>query len=199
MCISNFLVIEMESKVWEITWMGRGGQGAVTASNALAKAAFLEGFSDVQAFPFFGAERRGAPVKAYTRISKEKIYDCSQIYKSDFLIILEPALLDLLPIKKNDVKNNGYVIINSAGRKITLSPESLKAYSVDATKIAMDMGLTLAGLPIVNTSMLGAFSKATGLVSLDSILIVIKDMWPEKFFEKNVAAIKLAYKECKLL
>jgi 2-oxoacid:acceptor oxidoreductase gamma subunit (pyruvate/2-ketoisovalerate family) len=182
------------NSLWEITWLGRGGQGAVTASNALAKAAYLDGYNDVQAFPFFGAERRGAPVKAFTRISKDKIYDNSQIYTSDVLVVLEYVLLENIDLKK-EIKKNGFLIINTSKNNFENDLKNFNIFTVNATKIALDSELTLAGFPIVNTPMLGAFAKSTKLITFNSVISVIRDMWPEKFLEKNVNAAKLAYEQ----
>ncbi|MHA1410577.1 MAG: 2-oxoacid:acceptor oxidoreductase family protein [Candidatus Odinarchaeia archaeon] len=182
--------------MWEITFLGRGGQGAVTAANALAKAAYSEGFFDVQAFPFFGAERRGAPVRAYARISTSKIYDNSQIITSDILVVLDHKLLFGLDVT-HELKTNGFLIVNSSEVDFSIMSNKIKIFTVDATRIALDLNLTIAGFPVVNTPMLGAFVKATKLVSLENLLIAIQDMWPKKFLEKNVAAIKQAYSETK--
>ena len=180
--------------VWEITFLGRGGQGAVTASNAVANAAYLEGFFDVQAFPFFGAERRGAPVKAYARISTTKIYDNSQISLPDILVVLDYKLLDGLIIEK-ELKNNGLLIVNFPNIKFPIESKNFQVFIVDATNIALKLSLTVAGFPIVNTPMLGAFVKASKLISLDNMIKAIHDMWPIKFLDKNIAAIKKAYSE----
>jgi pyruvate ferredoxin oxidoreductase gamma subunit len=155
----------------EIIFSGRGGQGAVTASELLAVAAFKDGkFS--QAFPKFGPERRGAPVEAYTRINDKFINLRSQVYKPDYVVVLDSRL---------GVPNDCITIVNSE--------EPKGDYSVDASKIAMNV----LGVPIVNTAMLGAFAKATGLVSINSLEVAIAD----KLDDKNVGAMKLAYEQTK--
>ena len=189
----------MSVRQWEITWFGRGGQGAVTASNILAKAAFIEGFKDVQSFPFFGAERRGAPVKAYTRIGSTAIHEFTSIYSADIFIVLDSSLLSIVRPDK-EINTGGYLIVNSHNTNISVSSvKDLKIFTVDATNIAFNFNLTVAGLPVVNTCMLGAFSKATGLVTLKNILTIIEETWSGGFLDKNIKATKLAYEKCRML
>ncbi|MEM2108997.1 MAG: 2-oxoacid:acceptor oxidoreductase family protein [Candidatus Odinarchaeota archaeon] len=189
----------MSIRQWDITWLGRGGQGAVTASNILAKAAFIEGFKDVQSFPFFGAERRGAPVKAYTRIGGTAIHEFTSIYSADIFIVLDWSLLSIVHPDK-EINTGGYLIVNSPCSDINAaSVKDLKVFIVDATTIAFNINLTVAGLPVVNTCMLGAFSKATGLVKLKNILTVVEETWSGEFLDKNIEATKLAYEKCQML
>jgi len=170
----------------EIRFHGRGGQGAVTAAEILAKAAFEDGKYS-QAFPFFGVERRGAPVMAFTRIDDKPIKIRYQVQNPDYVIVLDDGLLDVVDVFSG-IKENTKVIINTnkehdAGKK--------EVYSIDATGIALDN----LGVPIVNTVMLGSFSKKSGEVSLDSILKVIGETFPGKIAEKNSKAAKIAYDE----
>lgn len=170
----------------EIRIHGRGGQGAVTASELLGYAAFEEKkFS--QAFPKFGPERSGAPVEAYTRIDGKFIGLRSQIYEPDHLIILDKTLLEMENITSG-LKKGGTVTINTNTKIKT----SFKTYDIDATKIAMEV----LGRPIVNTVMLGAFAKATGLIKLSSIEKAITERFPKELAEKNIEAIRRAYNEC---
>jgi len=169
---------------------GRGGQGAVIGAEMLAKAAFLEGKWS-QAFPFFGAERRGAPVKAFIRISDREILLRSQIYDPDYVIVLDSELLETANASEG-LKPGGMLVINT--RK---SPEDFdldfKVATVDATDIALKFGLLIAGMPVVNTAMLGALAKATREVSIDSIFKAILEEWPRRAGEANVASAKMAY------
>jgi pyruvate ferredoxin oxidoreductase gamma subunit len=170
----------------EIRIHGRGGQGAVTAAELLGYAAFKEGrFS--QAFPRFGPERSGAPVEAYTRIDSKFIGLRSQIYEPDHLIILDRTLMDNGDVFKG-LKKNGTVTINTNTKINTGS----KTFDIDATKIAME----ILGRPIVNTVMLGAFAKATGLIKLKSIEEAITEKFSGDTADKNTEAIRRAYKEC---
>ena len=147
----------------EIRFHGRGGQGSVTAAEILAKAAFKDGKS-VQAFPFFGVERRGAPVMAFTRIDE---------------------LLNVVDVFSG-IKDNTEVIINT---KTFEGSGDHEVHKIDATGIALDM----LGRNIVNTIILGYFAKKTGVVSIDSLLEVIKETFPGKIGELNAEATKKAY------
>jgi len=175
----------------EIRIHGRGGQGGVTAAEMLARAAFQEG-KWVQAIPFFGAERRGAPVKAFVRLSDEPILVRSQVYSPDYVIVLDHSLLDLVDVTEG-MKNKGIVIINSRKNPKEINLKGSRVATVDATGIALDLQLLVAGLPILNTPMLGAFAKATEEVKLESVLLVIKKEWAGAAGEKNAKAAALAY------
>jgi len=181
----------------EIRFHGRGGQGAVTAAQLLAKAAFLEGKWS-QAFPFFGAERRGAPVTAYTRISNKPILLRSQVYQPDHVVVLDPSLFAYVnPL--SGLNEGGFVIVNTSKDPKDLNiPPNFAVATVDATSIALDLKLLLAGIPIVNTAMLGAIAKATNLVSVDSVEKVILKTWPDKRGEINARAVRLAYESTRI-
>lgn len=178
----------------EIRFHGRGGQGAVTAAELLAKAVFNEG-RYVQAFGLFGAERRGAPVKAFARIDDREILIRSQIYNPDYVVVLDSGLLGIIDVTEG-LKEGGLVLINT--RK---SPEEIQLgrnyglATVDATSIALELSLLVAGLPVVNTAILGAFARATGEVGLESVIHVIKEEWPGKVGEKNAYAAELAFQK----
>jgi 2-oxoacid:acceptor oxidoreductase gamma subunit (pyruvate/2-ketoisovalerate family) len=179
----------------EIRWHGRGGQGCVTASELLAKAAIDEG-RWAQAIPSFGPERRGAPVQAFNRISDEEIHVRTGVYEPDILIILDRTLLGIEGIT-DGLKSDGIVIINS---KQTIEEiRSQMNYSgrmaiVDANKIALEE----IGVPIANTAILGAVARATNVVHIDSITNAIMEKFPGRIGEKNVAAAKRAYEETRL-
>jgi 2-oxoisovalerate ferredoxin oxidoreductase gamma subunit len=175
----------------EIRIHGRGGQGGVTAAEMLARAAFKEG-KWVQAIPFFGAERRGAPVKAFVRLADEPILVRSQVYNPDYVIVLDSALLDLVDVTEG-LKDNGIIIINTRKNPKEISLKERRVATVDATGIALELQLLVAGLPVLNTSMLGAFAKATEEVKLESVLQVIKQEWSGPTGEKNAKAASLAY------
>ena len=181
----------------EIRIHGRGGQGGVTLAEIIARAAYKEG-KWVQAFPYFGAERRGAPVKAFARISDEPILVRSQIYNPDYVIVLDESLLDVANVTEG-LKENGTIIINT-----TLQPEEVdisgyKIATVDATGIALELGLLVAGLPVVNTAMAGAFAKATGEITIESVVESIKEEWKGAAGEKNAKAAILAYERLSLM
>ncbi len=175
----------------EIRIHGRGGQGGVTAAELLARAAFREG-KWVQAIPFFGAERRGAPVKAFARLSNEPILVRSQVYNPDYVVVLDSGLLDLVDITEG-LKKDGLVIVNTRKKPEELNIQHTRIATVDATGIALELELLVAGLPVLNTTMLGAFARATEEVKLESVIEAIKDTWTGAAGEKNAKAAELAY------
>lgn len=177
----------------EIRIHGRGGQGGVTAAELLARVAFKEG-KWVQAFPFFGAERRGAPVKAFARIADEAIFVRSQIYNPDFVMVLDPTLIEVEDVTEG-LKKGGTLVINTSKKPEELNAEGYRVATVDATGIALELKLLVAGLPVVNTTMLGAFARATGEVRLVTVMETIREEWPGSAGEKNAKAAGLAYEK----
>lgn len=173
----------------EIRFHGRGGQGAVTAAEILAKAAFEDGKYS-QAFPFFGVERRGAPVLAFSRIDDKFIRQRYQVYEPDYVVVQDDGLLKVVDVFSG-LKENGKVILNT--KNSGQIKGNYDVYKIDATGIALD----ILGVPIVNTVMLGAFAAATGEVSLESIIKIIKETFPGKIGEKNAEAAKVAYNKMK--
>ena len=109
--IREGIVVPSNSLV-EICFHGIGGQGAVTAANLLVETALKDGNKAVQAFPFFGSERRGAPVRAFARISEDEIHLRSEIYSPDIIIVLDESILGLVDILKG-LKNGGKILINT--------------------------------------------------------------------------------------
>ena len=178
----------------EIIFHGRGGQGAVTAANILASAALKDGHKDVQAFPFFGAERRGAPVRAFARISDREINIRSQIRKADIAVVLDTGLLDVVDVASG-VKDDGLVLINT-----NLPPShfnfNCKIATVDATSIALQEGLLVSGIPVVNTPMVGALAKFLG-ISIEAVKEAIKERWHGEAGEKNARGAEIAYNKVK--
>ncbi len=182
----------------EIRFHGRGGQGAVKGSDILAIAAFKEG-KEVQSFPFFGVERRGAPVTAYTRISNEEIRIHSYIYEPDILVVLDSTLIGAVPITEG-LKQNGIVIINTEKKPEDFSFPDVSEphiFTVDCSAIAVKYKLGSKAAPIVNTTILGAVAKVTGLVKLQSIIEAIREKIPFKK-EENVLAAKESYEKLNL-
>jgi len=173
----------------EIRFHGRGGQGAVTAANILANAYAMEG-NDVQAFPYFGVERRGAPVTAYCRADRKSIRVKAAVYEPDFVIVLDPSLLGYVDFTEG-LKDDGIVLLNT-----TKSPGELdrkwkaRTATVDSTSIALENRLGSRNAPIVNTAVLGAFSKISGTVSIDSVVKAIMEMAPVKKEENARAALQ---------
>ena len=179
----------------EICFHGRGGQGAVTAANLLAAAALEDGNKGVQAFPLFGAERRGAPVKAFTRISGDEIHLRSEVYNPDIVIVLDESILDIVDVLKG-VKKQGKIIINT--RRKPNNFEFSKKYhvaTVDATAIALNYAILVGGIPVVNTPILGSVPRILNRVTLQSIQKVILGKWTGKkdLGERNVKATQDAF------
>ncbi|MEW5937098.1 MAG: 2-oxoacid:acceptor oxidoreductase family protein [Candidatus Thermoplasmatota archaeon] len=171
----------------EIRFHGRGGQGAVVASNILAEAAFSEGMH-VSSFPFFGVERRGAPVTAYTRIDTKPIRIRSGIYKPDHIIVMDSTLLRAVDVLAG-MKEGGIVLVNTHQKPEELGiDERFRVAVVDATKIALEHRLGSRAAPIVNSAVLGAYARVSGKVSIDAIVAAIKNTAPAKKEENAMAA-----------
>jgi len=177
----------------EVRWHGRGGQGAVLGASILGSAAALYEGKYAVSFPSFGAERRGAPVQAFTRIADHVIRTRSQIYHPTKIIVLDDTLLDVVNIT-DGVQAGAFILINTRKTASELSlPDYLNVITLDASAIARD----IIGVVIVNTTMLGALAGATNLVSLDSIKQAIADALPQKIVERNIAAAEMAYQKVK--
>jgi len=176
----------------EIRWHGRGGQGAVTSAELLARAAINEG-KNAQAFPAFGPERRGAPVLAFDRISRrEPIRVRAEVREPDVVIVLDPTLLRVVNVTSG-LKDTGLLIINT--RK---TPEDMKSELGNQWQLALVDAFSIArellGVPIVNTTMLGALLRATGVVEMESLIEPLKERF-ERLAERNINAMKRAYQE----
>jgi 2-oxoacid:acceptor oxidoreductase gamma subunit (pyruvate/2-ketoisovalerate family) len=179
----------------EIRTHGRGGQGAVIASKVLANALFKEG-RFVQAFPAFGVERRGAPVVSFTRFDEAPIRLRCEIYKPDHLIVLDEALTKTIDITSG-LKNGGWIIINTSRNLDQFDYRNkFKLAVVDANEIAWRHRLGSRAQPIVNTAILGAFARATGLVGLDAVVEAVGESVPMKPEENQRAAVD-AFNETK--
>ncbi len=178
-------------KLLEVRWHGRGGQGAVTSAELVARAAISDG-KYAQSFPSFGPERRGAPVLAFLRISDEFIRIRTNIYEPDIVVVLDPGLLRAVDVTSG-LKDKGKIIINSKK-----SPDELKSEfgfnwpvaAVNATRIAREM----IGLPITNTTMIGALLKVADDVKVDSLVEQLQERFGARA-EGNIKAMKRAYNE----
>ncbi len=178
--------------MYEVRFHGRGGQGAVTAANILAIAAMKQGFYS-QAFPYFGVERRGAPVQAFTRIDDKRIDLRMNVYNPDAIVILDPTLMAVVDVTKG-LKEGGIIIINTSKKPEDFNFPGFKVATVNATEIALNHKLGSQAAPIVNTAILGAYSKAVGNVKIDYILEAIRENAPAKK-EENALAAKDAYEK----
>jgi len=177
----------------EIIFYGRGGQGAVTAANLIVQAAFLEGKYGL-AYPSFGAERRGAVVNGYARVDDKPINIHQQIYEPDIVVVLDKKILQMTNVLTG-LKDNGFVILNTDKVIEDFIVPNGRLFIVDATKICQELGLIISGWAVVNTAILGALSKATNIVSIDSIVKAIKKNWKESIAKKNIEATIKAYNE----
>jgi 2-oxoacid:acceptor oxidoreductase gamma subunit (pyruvate/2-ketoisovalerate family) len=177
----------------EIVLHGRGGQGSVTAANLLVTAALRDGNKGVQSFPFFGAERRGAPVKAFARISDKEIHLRSEVYFPDIIIVLDESIMGIVDVLKG-FKKNGKILINTTRKPDDFEfSKKFNVATVDATSIAINHDILVGGIPVVNTPILGAVPKILDRVTLSSIQSVIRDKWPGEAGEINVKATNDAY------
>lgn len=179
------------NKVYEVRFHGRGGQGVVTAANLLVDAACRAGLWG-QAFPFFGAERRGAPVLAFARISRRRIRIRSMVKEPDVIVVLDPKLPEITDVFQG-LKPGGIAILNTSQKPRKLNDYRL--FYVNANNIALRLGLVLAGWPLVNTAMLGAVARATNLVGLNHVIESVSEGIHGDLAKLNVEAVKTAYEE----
>lgn len=176
----------------EIRIHGRGGQGAVTSSKIAGIAASIEG-KYAQGLPFFGFERRGAPLTVFLRLDDKPITIASRIYEPDGIIVLDPALAEIKNVIAAGLKQGGVAVMNTLKKpeEVDLGVKLSKLAVVDATGVALKM----LGQPITNTAILGAFSKATGLIKLESLEEGIMRVLPPRIQARNVKALQTAYDE----
>ncbi|MBM4135956.1 MAG: pyruvate synthase [Nitrospira sp.] len=182
----------------EIRWHGRGGQGTVTAAKVLADAC-LSGGRHVQAFPEYGPERAGAPLRAYNRISSKELRMHCPVLRPQVVCVVDATLLDSIDVAEG-AKKDAIFIVNSSKdpdeirEKLQAEPGQ-KVVTVDATKIALDC----IGRALPNAPMLGALCKLTGLVPLDHLLEDVRKSFGEKFSQKiidgNLEAARRGYGE----
>ena len=181
-------------KIVEISMHCRGGQTCITASQLLAEMAFEEGFQDTIAIPIIGAERRGAPIQAFAKISKLKaIKTYDSVVNPDYILMFDISLLDI-PTIKVTIKNGVNLIINSPNPiKTNGLPKNIKIFIVDATGICIKRNFMHASGPILNIPMLGAFGRVTGYYNLETMEKVIKKEFGESRLEKNMSVARDAY------
>lgn len=172
----------------EIRLHGRGGQGAVTAAEFIATAAFYDGKYS-QAFPNFGVERRGAPVEALARIDDCFIRLREQVYHPDYIIVQDASLIESTNVFYGAKKTTQIIINTEKDIRQLKIPKGLKAFAVPATHIALE---TL-GRPIVNTAILGAFAGFSGLIKPESVKKAILERFSSEIGKKNVKAMELSF------
>ena len=166
----------------EILWHGRGGQGAFTASRLLGIAYVSEDEQYALAFPSFGPERRGAPIRAFTKLDNKPIGNRSEIKKADYSIYLDETLFDESAF--SELKEGGKIILNT-----TKEYDDERIITIDANKIAYEY----LKAPIVNTIMLGAFAKVSSAIDEKMIETAIRIGMPQKLHEKNIKAALEAF------
>jgi pyruvate ferredoxin oxidoreductase gamma subunit len=182
--------------VKEIRLHGRGGQGVVTAAELIAIAAYADG-KEVQAFPFFGSERMGAPVASFVRIAEpgERIRVHSQVYHPNYVIVQDPTLIGRVDVVSG-LRPDGLVIVNTEKSPSELS---LKVKGKVVTFPATDLALEILGKPIPNTALLGVFAAITGEVTLQAVEKAIHERFTEDLLERNLKVAKRAYEKMRSL
>lgn len=176
----------------EIKFKGRGGQGAVVASEILGRAFFSEG-KYPQCFSLFGGERRGAPVVGFLRVDEQPILLKCQIYHPDQMILFDFSLIDEEEILR-ELKPNGVILVNSH-QEIDFFGKlrRFRIGLIDAGPIARGLGLGAT----FNTALLGAYVRLTNLVTMRTLTETVKTMAPARK-EENVQAVKEAYEQVKI-
>ena len=196
--MSTIQLEDCANGICEIRWHGRGGQGAVSSAKVLAAAAYLAGFKGVTSAPSFGAERRGAPVTASTRLAAKPIRVFAQAESPDVVVVLDDSLVETANATAG-LRPGGWVIINSTRDAAHFGiDDSYKVATANASGAAQDVGLIIQGAPMVNTAMLGAIAKATGLVDMGHLESALNDAFGVKRGKKNVDAAQLTYERTRL-
>jgi pyruvate ferredoxin oxidoreductase gamma subunit len=191
----------MSKKMIEVRWHGRGGQGAKTAALLFGETVLATG-KYIQAFPEYGPERMGAPVQSFNRISEDPITIHSGITNPDYAVILDPSLMESVPVT-DGIGKNGKVIVNTSFSSSEIAQklgiDASQVYVVDASQIAVET----VGRDIPNTPMLGALVKIIGTLDINGVLEDAKVKLTAKFrhklevIEGNLASIKRAFDEVK--
>jgi pyruvate ferredoxin oxidoreductase gamma subunit len=183
----------------EVRWHGRGGQGAKTAAQFLAEAA-LELGKWIQAFPEYGPERAGAPIRAYTRISDQNITIHSSVTHPDIVVVIDPTLLDVVDVTEG-LGADGALIVNTPEDVETIRQKTKYKKGTVAVCDATKISLETLGIPMPNTPMLGALLKVRPIVPVASLENEVRKKFLKKIGEEktkaNVDAIKRAFEETK--
>lgn len=179
----------IEEGIYEITFLGRGGQGAVTAAQMLAQAAINKGLYAL-ANPEFGPERRGAPVRAYLRVSRDVIETREPITKPNILLVMHPDLLNYFSDLVSRTRD--YLVVNAKDESIISKVRELFDGSIvylDAYAIAMKH----LGRPIVNTAMIGGLLRVLDIITPEDVEVVITKNFPGKIAKLNIEVLREAY------
>jgi len=189
----------MKRKCIEVRWHGRGGQGAVTAAMILAEAAYYEGFRGVTAAPFFGAERRGAPIIATNRLGREPIRTFSLVEYPNVVVVLDETLLKVVNVAAG-ICSDGLILINTSKPPEAVQIDTpVNIATTNASEWARQAGLLVSGTVLFNTTILGGFARATGLVGLDSIEKALLTHFNSEAAARNIKGARLAYEGTQLL
>jgi len=184
-----------EKTAYEIRWHGRGGQGAVTSAKLFAEAAFRSGFVGVTSQPSFGAERRGAPITASSRLAHEPIRVLSQVTQPDIVVVLDDTLFGVANATAG-LRDGGTVIVNTIRSAEELGIDGgAHVVTSDVTGAAQAADLIVGGQPMVSTAILGAVAAATGLISMESVEAAVSHAFSGKAAAKNIEAARIAF-EC---
>jgi len=181
------------SKIVEIKWQGRGGQGVVLANQLLGMALFEEG-KNIQTFPDFGPERTGGPVRGYTRFSEGPIDIHSFIYEPDILAVIDPYFVED-PSVYVGLKAEGVAVVNSSKNPSNLQRRlgvKVKTFGVvDAAKVSKEV----FGNYVFNTPVLGGLVRLTGVVKLETLERLFINRFPGRVGELNVKVLRRGYEE----
>lgn len=173
----------------QIRWHGRGGQGAITAAKVVAEATFQSGYAGVVMAPTFGTERRGAPVSTSLKISRSKIYDLSPIQHPDIVVVLDYLILNEVDVTQG-LRPGGLLVINSPHPAAEHACENFRVAVANVTKIGIEAGLRKG---IVNSGIIGALGKASGLVDLEILTRCIAHEFEGRKPDENANAARLVY------
>ena len=180
--------------MFQVRIHGRGGQGVVTAAELLSVAAFLEG-RHAQAFPSFGSERTGAPVVAFCRMDDREIRLREPVMQPDALIVQDPTLLHQVDVF-GGLRPDGYILIDTTRTFTALGlGDFVRGFHADhlCTVPATEFALRHVGRPLPNAALLGGFAAVSGQLSLASVAAAIREKFPGKVGEGNIAAATEAY------
>ncbi|OGI26355.1 MAG: hypothetical protein A3J76_04295 [Candidatus Moranbacteria bacterium RBG_13_45_13] len=186
--------MKLGKKIFEIVFHARGGQGAKTAAELLAQTALREG-KFVQAFPDFGPERSGAPMKTFVRMSDERILTHEPVVDPDVVVVVDETLLGVVDVTKNLDENESMIVNTVSGREEVSKKTGYvgNIYPIDATGMSAD----IIGEPRPNTAILGKLIKVSEIVKLENVVDVFREKYTGKVgaekTEKNVRAIEKAY------
>ena len=180
---------QTNDQIIQIRWHGRGGQGAITAAKVVAEAAFRSGYGGAVMAPTFGTERRGAPVTTSLKISRSKIYDLSPITIPDIVVVLDHMILHEVDVTAG-LKPGGWIILNSPRAVEEHIYPGYRTAVANAPRLGIEAGLRKG---IVNTGIIGALGRASGLVSIDMLAEAIAEEFAGRSPEANALAARLVH------